>query len=480
MEVRLGSAKGRGLLIGTVLGSSMALLDTTIVNVALPHIGHDLGAPVSGLQWTVNAYLLPLAALVLLGGSLGDRYGRRRVYLIGVGWFTAASVLCGLAPGVGWLVAARALQGVGSALMTPGSLALLQSTLRPEDRARAIGLWAGLGGVASAGAPLLGGYLIDTLDWRWIFFVNVPLAVVTILVVLRYVPANRSGGVVGRDAGSFDLVGALLGALALGGITFGLVDGALWIGLAGAAALVAFVAYERRQRQPMMPTGLFRSREFSVINAVTLCVWGALGGMTFFVVLQLQQVADFTAVQAGAALTPMTLVLLAGSSSAGALGKRVGARLPVSVGAMCTAIGALLLIRVGASTDYWRDVFGPVVLMGVGMALVVAPLTATVLAAAPDRLAGVASGINNAVARSGSLLAVGALPLIGGLTGAEYGNPAAVSHAYRIAMAVVGGLFGLGAALTFTLLPRRRAPTVASSSAPPAVDDEAVGPSVRS
>src|SRR5215475_3447035 len=218
MEVRLGSAAGRGLLIGTVLGSSMALLDTTIVNVALPHIGHDLGAPVAGLQWTVNAYLLPLAALVLLGGSLGDRYGRRRVYLIGVAWFTSASVLCGLAPGVGWLVGARVLQGVGSALLTPGSLALLQSTLRPADRARAIGLWAGLGGVASAGAPLLGGYLIDTLDWRWIFFVNVPLAIVTILVVLRYVPANRSRGAT-RDAGSFDLVGALLGALGLGGIT---------------------------------------------------------------------------------------------------------------------------------------------------------------------------------------------------------------------------------------------------------------------
>jgi EmrB/QacA subfamily drug resistance transporter len=457
MEIRLGTTAGRGLLLGTILGSSMALLDGTIVNVALPHIGRDLGAPVWGLQWTVNAYLLPLAALVLLGGSLGDRLGRRRVFLIGVAWFAVASALCGLAPSIGWLVAARALQGIGSALLTPGSLALIQSSIRPSDRARAIGLWAGLGGVASAVAPLVGGYLIDALDWRWIFFINVPLAVITVLVVLRYAPESRDGAAAGR----FDLLGAALGALGLGGVTFGLVDRSLWSGIAGGLVLVAFVAYERRTRTPMMPTGLFRSIEFSVINAVTLLVYGAVGGVTFFVVLQLQQVVGFSALEAGAALIPMTLILLAGSSPAGALGKRIGARLPLSIGAAITAIGALLLVRVGAGANYWRDVFGPVVLMGMGMTLLVAPLTATVLAAAPDRVAGVASGINNAVARSGSLLAVAALPLVAGLTGDEYGNPVAFTHSYRIAMMICAALFALGAVLSFVLLPRRGSSTLA-------------------
>jgi EmrB/QacA subfamily drug resistance transporter len=457
MEIRLGSAAGRGLVLGTVLGSSMAFLDATIVNVALPHVGRAFHAPLWGLQWTVNAYLLPLAALVLLGGALGDRYGRRRVYLIGVGWFALASVACGLAPSIGWLVGARALQGIGSALLTPGSLALIQSTLHPSDRARAIGLWAGLGGVAGAAGPLLGGYIIDALDWRWIFFVNVPLALAAILVIRRYAPADSASDTskASRAARSFDVVGAALGAVGLGAVTFGLVNAVVWVGLAGGLALVAFIAYERRTAAPMMPLGLFRSVEFSVINAVTLAVYGAVGGVTFFVVLQLQQVAGYSALQAGAALVPMTLVLLAGSAQAGAIGKRVGARLPLSLGAALTAVGALLLVNVGAGVSYWRDVFGPVVLMGVGMTMLVAPLTATVLAAAPDSLAGVASGINNAVARSGSLLAIAALPLVAGLSGGEYGEPAAVQHSYRIAMMICAALFALGAVLAFALLPRR-------------------------
>jgi EmrB/QacA subfamily drug resistance transporter len=453
VEITLRSAAGRGLLFGTVLGSSLALLDGSVVNVALPHIGTDLHAPLWGLQWTVNAYLLPLAAFVLLGGALGDRFGRRRTFLIGVAWFTAASVLCAVSPNIWWLIGARALQGCGSALLTPGSLALIQASLAPDDRARAIGLWAGLGGVASAGGPLLGGYLIDVLNWRWIFFINVPIAVVTIGVTLRYVPESR-----GEDAtGRFDSTGAALGAIGLGAVTFALVEGDVWAGLTGALVLAAFVAREIRTRAPMMPPKLFRSVEFSVINLVTLFIYGALGGLVFFLVLQLQEVSGFSAVQAGAAAIPMTLILLAGSSRAGALGKRIGARVPISLGAALAAAGFALLIPVGADASYWRDVFGPIVLAGIGITLLVAPLTATVLAAAPTALSGVASGINNAVARTGSLLAVAALPLVAGLSGQEYGQPGAFTHAYRIAIGICAGLLALSSVLAFTLLPRRAA-----------------------
>jgi EmrB/QacA subfamily drug resistance transporter len=437
------------------------MLDGSVVNVALPHIGRDLHAPLGGLQWTVNAYLLPLAAFVLIGGALGDRLGRRRTFLVGVVWFTLASVLCGFAPNIGFLIAARALQGFGSALLTPGSLSLIQSTLRPDDRARAIGLWAGLGGVASAMGPLLGGYLIDALSWRWIFFINVPVALVCVIVTLRFVPESRDEDVRGR----FDITGAALGAVGLGAVTYALVQGEWPAGLAGGLALVGFVLWEMHSRDPMMPTSMFRSVEFSVINMVTLLIYGAFGGLIFFLVLQLQQVSGFSALEAGAASIPMTLIMLVGSSRAGALGKRIGARLPIGIGATVAAVGFGLLIRVGADTTYWRDVFGPIVVAGLGITLLVAPLTATVLAAAPNHLAGVASGINNAVARSGGLLAVAALPLVAGLSGTEYSNPHALTHAYRMAIAICVGLLVLSAILAFTLLPSRHRDALAAESA---------------
>ena len=452
MDIAIKSARGRGLLLGTVLGSSMALLDGSVVNVALAHIGSDLHASVGGLQWTINAYLLPLASFVLLGGALGDSFGRRKAFLTGVIWFTAASVLCGLAPNISLLITARALQGIGSALLTPGSLSLIQSSLRPDDRARAIGLWAGLGGVAGAAGPLLGGYLIDALSWRWIFFINVPIALVCVLVTLRYVPESRSTGATGR----FDIIGAVLGAVGLGAITLALVDGSWPAGVAGGLGLVGFILWEKRTTLPMMPTSMFRSVEFSVINIATLLIYGALGGLIFFLVLQLQVVSGFSALEAGAATIPMLVILLLGSSRAGALGKRIGARLPIGIGATVAAIGFALLIGVGSDVNYWRDVFGPIVVAGLGLTLLVAPLTATVLAAAPNNLAGVASGINNAVARSGSLLAVAALPLVAGLSGEAYGNPHELEHAYRIAIGVCVGLLAVSAVLAFVLLPSRR------------------------
>jgi len=249
VDIRLRSTAGRGLVLGTVLGSSLAILDGTVVNVALPHIGHDLHSPLWGLQWTVNAYLLPLAAFVLLGGALGDRFGRRRMFLLGVVWFTGASVLCGVAQSTAWLIGARALQGFGSALLTPGSLSLIQSSLREEDRARAIGVWAGLGGVASALGPLLGGYLIDSLTWRWIFFINVPLAAITILATLRFVPESRNPSETGR----FDIGGAALGALGLGAVTFGLVEGNLIGGLVGAPWVNASAPDCRSRSVPRSP-----------------------------------------------------------------------------------------------------------------------------------------------------------------------------------------------------------------------------------
>jgi EmrB/QacA subfamily drug resistance transporter len=455
--LRLNTLAGRGVVLGTVLGSSMAILDGSIVNVALPHIGDDLNAGISGLQWTVNAYLLPLAAFVLLGGALGDRFGRKRVFLVGVIWFALASVLCGIAPSIGLLIGARGLQGLGSALLTPGSLALIQSTLHPDDRARAIGIWAGLGGVAGAAAALLGGYIIDTLNWRWIFFINVPLALITILVTMRFVPESSDREL---RAEPFDMLGAVLCALGLGAVTFALVQNMLWLGVVGVAVLGVFVWWERRFVDPMMPPKLFKSVSFSVINLVTFLVYGALGGFFFFFALQLQIVSGYSAFEAGAATLPMTILLLFGSSRAGALGKRIGARLPLTIGAAVAGVGVLLLVRVGPDANYWRDVLGPVTLAGIGMTTLVAPLTSTVLAAVPQAFAGVASGINNAVARSASLLAVAALPLVAGLTAAMYKAPSEFSHSYQKAIVVCACLFAIGSILSFVLLPHGSATTM--------------------
>ncbi|BFV60494.1 MFS transporter [Kitasatospora sp. CMC57] len=454
VELRLGTARGRWVLAATALGSGMAMLDGTVVNVALPTIGADLNASMAALQWTVNAYLLTLAGLILLGGSLGDRYGRRRIFLIGVGWFALASALCAFAPNVQLLVAARALQGVGGALLTPGSLAMLQASFHPDDRSGAVGVWSGLGGVGAAAGPFLGGWLVEGPGWRWVFLLNLPLAVLVTAVTVRHVPETRDEAAAGR----FDVAGAVLAALSLAGITYALTAGlhgpSLLCGAAGLLLGAAFVLVERRSAEPMMPLSLFSSRLFSAVNLVTLCVYGAFSGIFLMLMVQLQTVSGFAPLTAGVALLPITLLMLAFSGWAGRLGHRVGPRLPLCLGPLICAAGVLLLLRIGPGASYWTDVLPAVTVLGCGMTLLVAPLTATVLAAVDVRHAGIASGVNNAAARAAGLLAVAALPALAGLTGDAYLDPARVDDAFHTAMLACTGLLALGALLSLLTIPR--------------------------
>ena len=456
-DIRLASTQGRWVLAGTVLGSSMAMLDGTVVNVALPTIGKSLHTSLAGLQWTITAYTLTLAGLILLGGALGDRLGRRRVFVIGVIWFALASALCGLAPGIGVLIAARALQGIGGALLTPGSLAIIQASFAPNDRPRAIGAWSGLGGVAGAVGPFLGGWLIGSVGWRWIFLINLPLAAVVVAVASRHVPETRDP----TSHGRFDWAGAGLAALALAGITDALIEAPVhgWAraALTGGAGIVAgagFVALERRRGRPgqgvppMLPLDVFASRQFTAVNVITFVIYGALGGTIFLLVLQLQVVSGYTPLEAGISLLPLTLLMLVLSSRAGALAQRAGPRWLMTAGCVLCAAGLLLAVRIGPNANYVADVLPTVLLFGLGLSATVAPLTATVLASADVRHAGVASGVNNAVARAAGLLAVAGLPLAVGLTGNAYTDKALMDSGFRMAMVICAGLLALGAVLS--------------------------------
>ncbi|SEP07305.1 MFS transporter [Trujillonella endophytica] len=451
--VALGTPRGRRLIAATVLASGMALLDASAVNVALPAIGDDLDASLSGLQWTVTGYTLALAALVLLGGSLGDRFGRRRVFLVGVAWFAVASLLCGLAQDTGQLVGARVVQGVGAALLTPGSLSLIQASVRPADRARAIGLWSGLGGIAGLAGPFLGGVLVDAVSWRLVFLLNVPVAVVVLVVASRHVPESRAAARPGR----FDVAGAAIGALALGAVTHALiragdpaagVEVVVW-GTAGLLAGAGFVVRERRATAPLLPLRLFADRQFTGANLTTLAVYGGLGGVLLFLVLQLQTVLGYDATAAGAAMLPSIAMITLLSSRAGALAARIGPRRPMTAGPLIAAAGTAWLATVDGRQPYALDVLPGSLLLGLGMAATVAPLTATVLAAAPDSLTGAASGVNNAVARAAQLLAVAALPVAVGLGGSDYADPVTFATAHRTAMLAGAALFAVGGALAW-------------------------------
>lgn len=427
----------------------MALLDMTIVNVALPAIDSDLDAGTAGLTWTVNAYTLTLASLILLGGSLGDRFGRRRVFLLGVVWFAAASLLCGIAPSVGVLVAARALQGIGGALLTPGSLAILQASFRPADRSRAIGIWSGVGAVAAVIGPLLGGWLLDVGSWRWIFLVNLPVAGL-VLVLARFIPETRDEAAPKRT----DFLGVVCAVVGLGALTYGLTVASTPAILGGVLVLAAFVAHERRTPVPMLPLDVFRSRTFSATNVVTLFVYAALGGIALWLVVTLQVVANESPMQAGLALVPLTACMLLLSPLAGAVSDRIGPTVPMTVGPLIMAASAAALTRVDSDTFYLVDVIVPTIAFGVGLAATVTPLTATVLAAVPDHQAGIASGVNNAVARTGSLLAIAVLPLVTALGSDGFDDAATLRPAFVTAMWICAGLLAAGGLVSAALVRR--------------------------
>lgn len=461
--VRYGTPGGRWILVATILGSGIASLDATVVNVALPAIGEDLGADVAGLQWVLTGYLLTLASLILLGGALGDRFGRRRIFVVGVAWFTLASLLCGVAPNLPTLVAARALQGIGGALLTPGSLAIIEASFAEEDRGRAIGAWSGLSGVATAIGPLFGGYLVDAVSWRLIFLLNLPLAAI-VLVASRHVPETRGGTMAER----LDLAGSVLVTVGLAGVTYALIEApgsgsdapVVVMAVIGVAALVAFVAVERRRPFALLPLSLFSSRQFSAANLTTVVLYAALSGVFFLLAVHLQQVLGYSPLEAGAAVLPVTILMLLFSSRAGALSQRIGPRLPMSLGPVIVAVGLALMVPIDDGTAYLTGVLPSVLIFGAGLSLFVAPLTTTVLGAAPSEHAGIASGVNNAVARAAGLLAIAMLPAVSGLSGAAYEDPVVFAAGFRTAMWICVGLVAAGALISWVGI--RNPPTVPS------------------
>jgi EmrB/QacA subfamily drug resistance transporter len=472
--VRYGTTAGRWVLLATVLGSSLAFIDATVVNIALPSIGRDLGADAAGLQWTVNGYALSLASLILLGGSLGDRYGRKRVFLIGTGWFAAASLLCGIAPNIEMLIGARVLQGVGGALLTPGALAILEASFVRDDRSKAIGAWSGLGGIGGALGPFLGGWIVELANWRFIFLINVPLALLVMLVTGRHVPESRN-----PDADhELDVAGVLTGAAGLGGLTYGFTawpahgpgNPAVLISLAvGIGGMIAFVLTERRSKHPMLPLDIFKSTAFTGANLVTFLVYSATGGVFFLVVLNLQVVAGFSPLTAGIALLPVTVLMLLLSARSGALGQRIGPRIPMTVGPLVCALALVLLSMIGPGASYWTGVLPAAIILGLGLSLFVAPLTATALGSLDDAHAGIASGVNNAVARAAGLLSVAVLPLAAGLGDGNLTNAADLHPVYRNAMLICAGLLVVGGVVAAIVIPSRlpaHAPPAPAPAAP--------------
>jgi EmrB/QacA subfamily drug resistance transporter len=463
------SSPGRWVLVATILGSAMAAIDATVVGIALPAIGRDFHASLATLQWVVIAYTLTLAGLLLFSGALGDKYGRKRVFLAGVAWFAVASVLCGVTPDAPVLIVARAVQGVGAALLTPGSLAILEASFRPEDRSKAIGAWSGFAGVGTAIGPFLGGWLIAAVSWRLIFIINVPVAALVLVVAVRQVPESRNEA----DTGKLDTPGGLLVTAGLVGLAYGLIEGpasgwgrplTLAALILGVILLVAFVVRERRASAPLLPLSMFGSAQFTAANVVTFAVYGALSGALFLLPIELEQVSGYSAIEAGVSLLPVTFIMLALSARSGALAARIGPRLQMSVGPVVIGAGLVLYTRIGHSANYLTEVLPAVLVFGLGLAINVAPLTSTVLAAAPAEHAGMASAVNNDVSRAAGLIAVAVLPAAAGLTGASYLHRGQFSAGFHTASLISAGLCVVAGVLAaITIRNPRRAPLAAEA-----------------
>jgi EmrB/QacA subfamily drug resistance transporter len=450
-SIRLKSPPGRWLIAATSLGSGLAFLDRTVVNAALPAIGRNFHASMSGLQWVVTSYLLASGSLLVLGGSLGDRLGRRKIFVLGVLGFSLASLVCGLAPTLALLVIARLVQGVAAAMLIPGSLALISATVSPEDRGAAIGRWTGVTGVASAIGPFLGGWLIDAVSWRLVFLINLPLATAAVVLAVRFIPETRSTEQVGR----LDVGGAVALSCGLAGVVYALIEqpargwgsGVVSAAVTGVVGLVLFIVIESRHPNPMVPLSVFRNRQFAGGNAVTFVVWGALGAVLFFLTLHLQQDLGYSALEAGASTLPITVMMFAFSSKSGALAQRIGPRIPMSVGPMVLAGAFLLFRRVAPGSTYAGAVLPAVLVMGLGLVITVSPLTTAVLSALSDGYAGVASAINNAVASIAALLAIATLPSLAGVAvGGELGP------GFRTAMAICCGLCVVGGTVAWVTI----------------------------